>query len=151
MRRTITYQVPGAPSTEPGKRDNGKTFLITEMPADQAERWLTQIGYLIARAKGIELDPDNQGLAAIMAVNPDLSKVGQLRALQDPSVDADTWSCVQYVHGPKIPPAPILSGADSQIEEVRTRALLRNEVLQLHSNFTEESPSTSAPSAAPKT
>ena len=71
-------------------RDQGKTFVITEMPSDVGERWASQVLYLFAQA-GVNV-PDNAkgagmaGLAATTGV--DFLTIAQERALLDPSLDS---------------------------------------------------------------
>ena len=119
-----------------GYRDNDKTFIITEMPADQGERWATQVGYLIAQAgRQVPEGALDAGMAGLAAIGIDFQEVAIARALQDPSVEEATWSCVQYMHDPKHAPQPIFSGDNCQIDEIKTRTALRMEVLKLHLNF----------------
>ncbi len=116
-------------------RDKGKTFIITEMPADVGERWATQAMFLLARA-GVTLPEGvkEAGMAGLAATGVDFLDIAQMRALQDPSLD-EQWDYIEYQHAPQHPPQKILSGNDSQIEEIRTRGQLRQEVLRLHLNF----------------
>lgn len=114
-RRVVTYKVPA----EPGNRDSNKTFVLTEMPADEGERWVTQALFLMKGAK--DANDSDQSL---------------MRALQDPSLEA-LWKCVQYQHNPQHPAMPITSGESSVIEEISTRTALRLEVLKLHLQSTE--------------
>lgn len=143
-RRTIEFEID-----DPGSRDHRKRFLITEMPADQGERWTGQLGYLIAKYAGTTFDAESGGAAALASffASNGMSaeaKVAAFRALQDPSLDADTWSCIQYIHNPKNPPQAIVHGVNSQIEEIRTRGLLRIQVMNLHVGFfSKEKASTS--------
>lgn len=126
---------------EAAGRDKGKTFLITEMPADQAERWATRAMLLLANAgtklpDGV-LDAGMAGLATMADVF-----VMSLRTLQGlaytdelDSILAEMMGCVQFLPAEGIPPQKLFSGENSQIEEVRTRMQLRWEVLQIHTDF----------------
>ena len=134
MRRIATYVVADK------NRDHGKTFRITEMPADQGERWATQALKLMAEAgKSIPNGALEAGMAGLAAagvdVEADTAAVGLAvaAALQDPSLDA-LWDCVQYIHDPAHPPQPLYVGENCQIEEIKTRRDLRMEVLKLHLN-----------------
>ena len=135
-RRKVTYTVPGVRSEEPGQRDNGKSFLITEMPADQGERWATQAIYLLAQAgANVPLGAADAGMAGLAATGVAFTAVAIAHALQDPSLDA-LWDCVQFQpKDPNIPPQAIQSGINSQIEEISTRTKLRMEVMALHTAF----------------
>lgn len=134
-RRTVTYTVP----TKAGNRDTGKTFILTEMSADEGERWAAQALYLMAmgaeNATGVK--PDSPGMAALAARGLDLASIAELRALMDPSVDEGIWKCVQYLHNPQHPPMAIGIGPESIIEEISTRSALRLEVLKLHLGFSQ--------------
>ncbi len=120
--------------TDPG-RDKGKTFIVTEMPADVGERWATQAMFLLAQA-GVTVPAGVQeaGMAGLAATGVDFLSVAQLRALQDPSLD-EQWDYVEYQHNPQHPTQKLQTGELSQIEEIRTRSQLRQEVLKLHLGF----------------
>jgi hypothetical protein len=151
-RRVVNFTVPGVRSDlKPGERDNGKTFVITEMSTDLGERWCSQLTELIYAAARNPVPPDLDGSSGLASTLGVVERLHILRALQDPSLDA-LWDCVKYVHAPGHPPQDIASGANCQIEEIRTRTLLRLEVAKLHTDFfTEENHSTSARAAASKT
>lgn len=140
MRRKTSVTIPGQRSEAPGERDNGKTFVLTEMSAVAADEWLTQYGYLTVRAVE-EFPAVEEGSAT--------SKVLQARVLKDPSLGA--WrDCVRYQHAPNHPLQPINWDSEAcQIEEVATINLLLAEVYELHTGFfTAGSDSTSdSPSA----
>ena len=136
-RRSVTWIAPAD-----FDRDAAKVFIITEMPADQGERWATLAMELIAKAgQKIPEGAEHAGMAGLASADPDLvildaDKMAALavtRALQDPVLDA-LWECVQYRHDLKNPLQPIYDGVNSQIEEIRTRRALRMEVLKLHLN-----------------
>jgi hypothetical protein len=113
-------------------RDHGKTFVVTEMAADAAERWAVRALLALGRA-GVEL-PDgsvasmaafaSHGFAALGKLNPD-----DLQPLLD-----EMMACVKY-QAEKGPAQRILPGDASQIEEVATRMLLRLKVFELHTGF----------------
>lgn len=119
-------------------RDKGKTFVITEMPADIGERWATQAMYLLAKA-GLSLPDGVQqaGMAGLAATGVDFLDIAQMRALQDPSLD-EQWDYIEYQHNPTHPAQKLVIGEGSQIEEIRTRSRLRQEVLRLHLNFFQD-------------
>lgn len=120
-------------------RDKGKRFIITEMPADQAERWATRAMLALANAgtklpDGV-LDAGMAGVASMAGVF-----VLSLRTLQGLSYNSvgdlldEMMACVQYAPN-GLPPQPLFAGENSQIEEVRTRLALKWEVLQVHTDF----------------
>lgn len=125
-RQTTTYTV-----TDEG-RDNGKTFLLTEMPSSQAEAWA--IRTLLALAKsGVDIpDSENLSLAkmaevgfkAISGLNWDVAK---------PLLD-EMFSCIRII--PDISkPHVVRDLIEQDIEEVKTRMMLRIEVWKLHTDF----------------
>ncbi len=128
-------------------RDKGKQFLITEMPASQAENWAIKAILAVGNA-GIEI-PDNlalQGMAGLMAVGyTNLLKIPFDAA--KPLLD-EMMSCVQIVPSPNIK-RPLI---EDDIEEVKTRLLLRKAIWNLHMDFfLGESQSTSeSETAAPQ-
>jgi hypothetical protein len=133
-RRTLVYTV------QDEGRDKGKSFLVTEMSADRAERWATQALLALANA-GTKLpdgvaDAGMAGVASMAAIF-----VLSLRTLQGLTYQAvaplldEMMECVQFVPGPGIPPQKLFVGENCQIEEVRTRLSLRAQVLQVHTDF----------------
>ncbi len=147
--KTVTITVKG--------RDQGKMFLITEMSADQAERWATKAGGAMIQAAQNNPDSnDAMGLIFTGSVmtgfateedikeQPDinwekLSKISNLMLMRLPEKQLrplldELMDCVQFILNPKHPEAPqkLLS---SDIEEAKTYARLRNAVYELHSGF----------------
>jgi hypothetical protein len=124
--------------SEPG-RDEGKTFILTEMPAEQAEVWamtaldlLRQVGFIGTEGNG--------GMAELAKARP--LTLEAARALQNASLD-EMWQYVQFQ--PKkegAPPQKLFRGDDCQIQEWRTRLALRVAFLALHTDFfSPENPS----------
>lgn len=130
-RRTKSITIEGGADN----RDAGKTFVLTEMPADQAERWATRALLQLAAA-GVEM-PDGAvgaGLAgfAEMSVQA-LDKIDYDKV--EPLLD-EMMGCVKYQPlAAGVPPQALLHGEASQIEEVSTRFTLRMEILKLHTGF----------------
>lgn len=144
-------------------RDTGKQFLITEMPADQGERWAMRALLALSRG-GIEIPEGlfEQGFAGFAAFVPYALVIG-LKSLHgaqwtevQPLLD-EMMLCVQFVPpGTNAAPEllqPLWEGVNCQVEEVATRLYLRKEVLGLHVDpSVADALSTSAPgpsSAAP--
>lgn len=138
MRRTRTF-------TATAGRDKGKRYLITEMPADQAERWATRA--LLALANGGTQLPDgvlDAGLAGFASMaGVFVMSIRSLNGLRYADVEPlmnEMMDCVQYLPSGAnpanpLPPQALFSGENSQIEEVQTRMALRGEVLQVHTDF----------------
>lgn len=125
-------------------RDAGKQFVLTELPADQAEWWAIRAGRALAVA-GVELPTDweNAGMAqlAVMGLAA-LANLPEhtLKALLD-----EMFTCVMFrPANAKIPAQGLIDGAGSQIEEVKTRWQLRQALYYLHTGFSpaDDSPTT---------
>lgn len=128
MRKTIEVVI--APDDK-ANRDRGKRFVITEMSAMQAERWASRALSLMAKS-GVEVPPETLagGWAAVVVVG--------IRAVAASLGEADDlrnemMACVKIVS--PVPPSPRALVPDVDIEEVSTLLKLRQEVLELHSNF----------------
>ena len=95
-------------------RDKGKVFILTEMPATTAKKWLMKL-YAKAGA-GIT---DAQTLAL----------------LDEPELEA--WrDCVKYQHNPKHVAQTIFwDRPECQIEEIQTVGFLQGKVLEMHTSF----------------
>jgi hypothetical protein len=119
--------------TEEG-RDKGKAFVLTELPADQAERWAIRAMLAMVQS-GADISPETMagGMASFAALG--VQALGGVSWEQLEPLLAEMWQCVQYSHAPNIPLQSITEGVNSQIEEVATRFALRVAVLQLHMNF----------------
>lgn len=121
MRRTETVEITEG-------RDAGKKYQITEMSAEAAEWWAFRALQAIAGADA-ELnlqaplsDMAAQGIKALAKVHPDQAK---------PLLD-EMMSCVQILVPATQKPRPLLDG---DIEDVKTRFMLRKAVVELHLGF----------------
>jgi hypothetical protein len=120
--------------TEEG-RDKGKTFILTEMPAEEGELWATRAMELLELAGFIVSEETKAAGMAGLAVTARPFTFATGRALQDASLE-NMWSYVQFQ--PKnrdAPPQKLFAGDDCQIEEWTTRLKLRVEFVQLHTGF----------------
>lgn len=131
--KRVTISAPG--------RDRGKAFELTEMPADQGERWALRMLLALSRG-GVEVPEGlfSGGWAGLASLWPYLLVTG-LRSLQgaqwaelEPLFD-EMMTCVTWCPPGNAPAQPLWVGADSQIEEVTTRIELRKEVIELHLGF----------------
>lgn len=137
MRKSENVTVPA----EWGGRDAGKVFKITEVSAIQAEKWGWR--FVIALKGTSAQIPESiaplgmiavyiRGVNSFLASDVDWAKL-------EPLLD-ELMECVEIVRDPrardaenKLIPSKLV-GADD-IEEVRTVAWLRSEVLRVHANF----------------
>lgn len=132
MRRSEPVTVP-----EGFGRDVGKTFLITEKPAIDAERWGWRMFIAMKGTSGsIPQEAERLGMVgvAILGLNTFLAapvKFDELRPLLD-----ELLECVKVIRDPRHPEvATPLTGIGDEVEEVQTVAWLRSEVLRVHTGF----------------
>lgn len=127
-RKIKEITIPGERSEDQGSRDNGKTFLLTEMPADQAERWANRLCLAMTRA-GLEIPDGWTDWGAIIAYGA-MRGLGKIEWADAEPLLAEMFSCIQIVE-PAITRVP----TPDDIEEMSTRYMLRTEVVELHSGF----------------
>lgn len=130
MRKTLDWIVPGTRADEVGKRDNGKKFRITEMPAYQAQWWAVRA--LLAGGKTVDV-PDNAldaGMAGLAALG--IKFVFSLPAAEAKPLLDELIACVQYVSDAGVA-TPIIDG--SQIEDPHTFFKLYGKAFELHTGF----------------
>lgn len=134
MRRTKTFTVPGTRAEELFQRDNGKSFLITELPADQAEQFgLTAIMAIISSGGQVPEEALGAGMAGLAIAG--LDALNKLNAATLKPLLEEMFSCIEYMPGNGLPNQRILGGENSQIEEWSTRLKLRAAWFELHTGF----------------
>ncbi len=111
-------------------RDKGKQYLITEMPASQAENWAIKTILAVGNA-GLDIPEGlaSQGMAGLLAV-------GYMNLLKIPFESArplldEMMGCVQFAPTATIK-RPLI---EDDIEEVVTRLEIRKAVWNLHMDF----------------
>lgn len=128
-------------------RDDGKRFLITEMPASQSEEWAAR-ALFAAMNCGIEI-PDEilgAGLAGLAALG--LNSLGRVPFDMLKPLFDEMMACVQYEFEPGRQ-GGTRALIETDIEEVATRLKLRKAVLDLHlEGFLGAAPSKQASGAA---
>lgn len=139
-RKTVSFAATGG-------RDQGKRFLITEMPAAQGEEWAARALFALMSC-GVEVPEDalSAGLAGLAAIG--VRALGRVPfELAKPLFD-QMMTCVQYEFEPgKVGGTRAL--IDDDIEEIGTRLQLRKVVLDLHlEGFIAAAQSTQASGAA---
>lgn len=126
-RRTVTVTI-----TAEG-RDTGKAFLLTEMPASQAEEWGAKTMNCISKAMGgfpdALLQAGLSGLTAVMISAFARSNWTDIKPLLD-----EMFTCIRIIPDPS-KPSVTRALVETDIEDVGTRLKLREEVLGLHLNF----------------
>lgn len=147
MRKTKEITVP----SQGYGRDAGKVFVIVEQAAAVGEQWAARAVEALAKS-GVTM-PDmveGGGLAALWTIGL-RAFLGAPAALVIPLMDEMFVACVSVVPNPKDPKvvrgAGIPDGADraaakpvgplvpEDTEEIRTRLLLRSEIVELHTGF----------------
>lgn len=109
-------------------RDAGRVFQVTEMPAAQAEKFAFRLLLALANT-GVDIGDvmASDGFAGIAAAG-----IGALGSLPyetlEPMLD-EMFGCVKFVPSANAPARPL---ADGDIEEIKTRFMLRSEILKLH-------------------
>lgn len=135
MRRVEKLTIPGVRSETLGERDNGKTFVLTEMDAYSGQDWALRM-LLAVSASGVQLPPGALG-AGWAALAP-----FALTALLDASYAelrpllGEMLAQAQYEHNPQHPPQPIAAGPNCVIEEIKTFFVLHQALFKLHTGFT---------------
>lgn len=131
-RRTTTVTITD------DNRDKGKVFVITEMPAAQAEEWFTRALMLVTRA-GVDVPPNifQHGAMgfAVMGIGAVLAGLGKAPWPDVKPLMDELFACVaiRSPNGTQTISERFL--VDGQIEEFTTRFKLREEVLSMHLGF----------------
>ena len=119
-----------------GMRDDGKVFLLEEMPCIQGEKWALRM-FLVVKGTTAEVPPEVAQLGmvgvAIRGLNSFLHADIRFPDLE-PLLD-EMMEQVKIVRDPAHHPDVASRLMDDDVEEVETRAWLRLEVLSLHVGF----------------
>lgn len=127
MRRTHIETIPaGDPQVN---RDQGRTYIITEMSAFQAEDLAVRVLLALANA-GVDVPEAATGMAGLAAAGMDALKKLPYETAK-PIMD-EIRGFMQYQHKPNQPPMPL---SEDNLEEVTTLFRLRKAFLQLHLGF----------------
>ncbi|WP_295372129.1 hypothetical protein [uncultured Pseudacidovorax sp.] len=125
-RRELTY-------TATDGRDKGRVFQLTEMSANDAERWAIRAMLALIR-NGVDIPDDamNSGMAGLARVGITcLSKLNAEDALQ---LGDELMTCVRHIPNPKNPNV-IRNLVEDDVEEIQTRLKLKVAVFRLHVDF----------------
>jgi len=114
-------------------RDNGKVFVLTELPASKAESWAMR-AILALMAGGVELPAgfDRLGMAGMAEVG--IKALSGLKWEVAEPLLAEMWQCVQIMPDSSKPHV-VRNLIEEDIEEIATRVKLRAEVWKLHTGF----------------
>jgi hypothetical protein len=123
--------IPDALLNGQENRDKGKTFLITEKPAMEIEKWAYR-AIMALGSSGIAVSAEIVELGVIgISLLAYQTFMGASFKEIEPLMD-QMLECVQMVPSEGVT-MPLYAGS---IEEVTTLTLLRKEILELHSGFT---------------
>lgn len=114
-------------------RDKGKTFLITEMSASQAERFALR-AFLALAHSGVQIPEEvtGAGLAGLAYIG--LSALFRVNFHEIEPLMTELMDCVQIKPDPKRP--DIVRGIiEDDIDEAVTRAWLKSEAFELLTGF----------------
>jgi len=122
-------------------RDFGKKFLLTEMPALQAEKWAARAFLALARS-GLDLPEEvtKAGFAGVAFIGlRALATGGIVYAEIEPLLD-EMLACVRILPDPAHPELsrPLVLDhpeGENDVDEVSTLLLLRTRVFALHTDF----------------
>lgn len=116
-------------------RDKGKVFILTEMPADQGERWANRAALALTNTgAAIPEEALGAGWAALAAIG--VQALGMLRAESVQPLLDELWpSCVKYEHKPGQMLQEVIPGVNSPIEEIATRYAIYYALWKLHTGF----------------
>jgi len=126
--------IPGVRAETPGDRDNGKTFVLTEMDAYSGQDWALR-ALLALAASGVQL-PEG----ALQTGMAGLAQFGVTALLQAPYAALrplldEMLAQAKYEHKPGQPLQPITPGPNCCVEEIKTFLTLHKALLFLHVGF----------------
>lgn len=123
MRKKIEFQTTFG-------RDAGKTFIIEEAPADQAEWWAIRCFLSIGKS-GIDIPDDiaSQGVGGLIAYG--IKALFKLNPYDAKPLLEEMMECVKL----KTSSGAIRGLVQDDIEEVKSRFELRKQVIDLHTGF----------------
>lgn len=114
-------------------RDQGKVFLITEMPARPFERWALKALLAMGKA-GMDIPDNIKELGPMALVSLGLQALLKIDFQTADELMDEMFGCIQYAWNPADPSAtrPLI---ETDIEEVTTRLKLRADWWTLMTGF----------------
>lgn len=125
-RRQTTYTVEGG-------RDDGKVFVITEMPADQAE-WFAWNLFLAATNEGFDISPEVMASGWSGLAKAGLSMLFKIPASKLRPLLDEMMQCAKFIPDPNKQNVSRPIDPDD-IEDPSTYFKLRAEIFKLHTAF----------------
>lgn len=116
-------------------RDKGKVFVLTEMPADQGERWANRAALALTNTgAAIPDEALGAGWATLAALG--VQALGMLRHENVQPMLDELWpACVRFENKPGQPLQEVGQGINAVIEEVATRYSIYYALWKLHTGF----------------
>jgi hypothetical protein len=114
-------------------RDEGKTFVITEMSARKAHAWATRALFALMKG-GLEI-PENiaeAGFAGLASMG--IEAIGKIPFETAEPLLAELLQCVQIAYDPSNP-SLVRNCIDDDFEEFATLFRLQKETIALHMDF----------------
>jgi len=128
-RKVVTYKV------ESDDRDEGKVFVITEMPATQGQRWALRAFLALAR-NGVEVPDNVKQLGMAGMVKMGFEAIGRLPFEEADSLMNILMGCVQCMPDASRPNV-VRALVESDIDEIATRFKLCAEAFKVHVDFSK--------------
>lgn len=114
-------------------RDKGKTFVITELPASQGEKWATRALLALSRS-GIDMPEEVAGMGMAGIAYVGLKALAGVQFAEAGPLMDEMFTCVS-LRPDAARPEYLRPPMEDEIQEIGTRATLRMEVLTLHTGF----------------
>lgn len=114
-------------------RDQGKHFLLTEMPATRAEKWATRALLALSRSH-VQIPEEMTGLGMHGLVALGINILSSLDYVDAEPLMDEMMQCIEIIPDPRHVEVrrPLI---EDDTEEVGTVLLLRSEVIKLHTGF----------------
>lgn len=129
-RKIIRFTIP---KENPDNRDAGKVFVITEMPASQAQRWALR-AFLALAKNGVEIPEGGESMGMVGLMQYGIEMIGKLPYEDADLLTTELVACAQIQPDPGRPDV-VRALMEQDIEEISTRFLLIKEAFKLHVNF----------------
>lgn len=113
-------------------RDQGKTFMLTEMPVRQSERWAFRALFVLAKYMNLPEHIMSAGMAGVAQLSPSAMLSVPFEQVE-PLLD-EMMACVKIIRDTRHPEMTFQL-TDDDVEEIATLLFLRSKVWELHTGF----------------
>jgi hypothetical protein len=118
---------------EDSGRDTGKTFVITEMSASQAEKWAARAFLALAKS-GVDIPGDVSSIGAAGIAILGIKALGGMDFETAEPLLNEMMTCVKIMPD-RNQPNVTRSLIEDDIEEISSRLKLRKAIFELHFDF----------------